>query len=133
MAANWAASLSWPLRGVLYAGFGKKGREAHDGIDLAAPTGTLIRAAAAGTVLYAGEQRGYGRIVILQHPGKLVTLYAHARDVSVKTGQRVEKGNVIATVGDSGRTTGPHLHFEVRFETAPVNPLDYLEALQAVR
>ncbi len=121
-----AGNLRWPLRGVLYARFGKKGREPHDGIDLAAPEGTPVATADAGTVLYAGEQQGYGNIVIVQHGGGLVTLYAHNRDLRVKTGQAVRAGQVIATVGDSGKTSGPHLHFEVRQDGRPVDPLSHL-------
>ncbi len=118
--------LRWPLRGVLYARFGKKGREPHDGIDLAAPEGTPVATADAGTVLFAGEQRGYGNIVIVQHGQGLITLYAHNRDLRVKTGQVVREGQVIATVGDSGKTSGPHLHFEVRQDGKPVDPLVHL-------
>ncbi|MEW5740714.1 MAG: M23 family metallopeptidase [Myxococcota bacterium] len=118
--------LQWPLRGVLYARFGKKGKEPHDGIDLAAPAGTPVKTAAPGTVLFAGEQKGYGLIVIVEHAGELITLYAHNRDLRVKTGQKVREGQVVSTVGDSGRTTGPHLHFEVRKKGVPVDPLDYL-------
>jgi lipoprotein NlpD len=125
-------TLDWPLRGVLYGRFGKKGREAHDGIDLAAPRGTAIKAAADGTVLFAGEQRGYGQIAILEHEGALVTLYAHDQTVRVRAGQKVNRGEVIATVGESGRTTGPHLHFEVRKGGVPVNPLDYLGPIPVV-
>jgi lipoprotein NlpD len=121
--------LDWPLRGVLYGRFGKKGREPHDGIDLAAPAGTPIKTAQEGTVLYAGEQRGYGLIVIVQHTNGLITLYAHNRDLRVKTGQTVRRSQVIATVGESGRTSGPHLHFEVRLDGKPVDPLDYLGPL----
>jgi len=121
--------LSWPLRGVLYARFGRKGAEAHDGIDLAAPLGTPIKTAHPGTVLYAGEQKGYGLIAIVEHANGLTTLYAHNRDLRVKTGQQVREGQVIATVGESGRTTGPHLHFEVRKDGIPVDPLDYLGAI----
>jgi lipoprotein NlpD len=119
-------ALSWPLRGVLYARFGRKGNEAHDGIDLAAPAGTPVKTAAPGTVLFAGEQKGYGLIVIVEHAAQLVTLYAHNRDVRVKGGQAVREGQVIATVGDSGKTSGPHLHFEVRREGVPVDPLEHL-------
>jgi murein DD-endopeptidase MepM/ murein hydrolase activator NlpD len=125
-------TLDWPLRGVLYGRFGKKGKEAHDGIDLAAPAGTAIKAAADGTVLYAGEQRGYGQIAILEHEGSLVTLYAHDQALRVKAGQKVHRGELIATVGESGRTTGPHLHFEVRKGGVPVNPLDYLGPIPVV-
>jgi murein DD-endopeptidase MepM/ murein hydrolase activator NlpD len=118
--------LEWPLRGVLYARFGKKGKEPHDGIDLAAPAGQPVKTAAGGTVLFAGDQRGYGLIVIVEHDDGLITLYAHNRDLRVKTGQKVRPGQVVATVGDSGKTSGPHLHFEVRREGVPVDPLDFL-------
>jgi lipoprotein NlpD len=118
--------LQWPLKGVLYARFGRKGKEPHDGIDLAAPAATPVLTAGPGTVLFAGEQKGYGLIVIVEHDNGLVTLYAHNRDVRVKTNQKVRSGQVVATVGDSGRTSGPHLHFEVRKEGLPVDPLDYL-------
>lgn len=121
--------LDWPLRGVLYGRFGKKGREPHDGIDLAAPAGTPVKTAQEGTILYAGEQRGYGLIVIVQHSANLITLYAHNRDLRVKTGQTVRRSQVIATVGESGRTSGPHVHFEVRVDGKPVDPLDYLGPL----
>jgi murein DD-endopeptidase MepM/ murein hydrolase activator NlpD len=121
--------LDWPLRGVLYGRFGKKGREPHDGIDLAAPAGTPVKTAQEGSILYAGEQKGYGLIVIVQHPNGLITLYAHNRDLRVKTGQTVRRSQVIATVGESGRTSGPHLHFEVRVDGKPVDPVDYLGPL----
>jgi murein DD-endopeptidase MepM/ murein hydrolase activator NlpD len=121
--------LDWPLRGVLYARFGKKGREPHDGIDLAAPAGTPVKTAQEGEVLYAGEQRGYGLIVIIQHSERLITLYAHNQDLRVRTGQKVRRGQVIATVGESGKTSGPQLHLEVRVDGKPVDPLDYLGPL----
>jgi murein DD-endopeptidase MepM/ murein hydrolase activator NlpD len=119
-------TLQWPLRGVLYARFGRKGKEPHDGIDLAAPAGTPVKTAGEGTVLFAGEQKGYGLIVIVEHPKGTITLYAHNRDVRVKSGQKVREGQVLATVGDSGATSGPHLHFEVRQDGNPVDPLDHL-------
>ncbi|WNG22236.1 LysM peptidoglycan-binding domain-containing M23 family metallopeptidase [Cystobacter fuscus] len=122
-------TLDWPLRGVLYARFGKKGREPHDGIDLAVPVGSPVKTAQEGEVLYAGEQRGYGLIVIVQHSAHLITLYAHNRDLRVRSGQKVRRGQVIATVGESGKTSGPQLHFEVRVDGKPVDPLDYLGAL----
>ncbi|EPX57123.1 hypothetical protein D187_006877 [Cystobacter fuscus DSM 2262] len=122
-------TLDWPLRGVLYARFGKKGREPHDGIDLAVPVGTPVKTAQEGEVLYAGEQRGYGLIIIIQHSARLITLYAHNRDLRVRTGQKVRRGQVLAMVGESGKTSGPQLHFEVRVDGKPVDPLDYLGAL----
>lgn len=124
--AESARDLNWPLRGVLYARFGRRGREAHDGIDLAAPVGTPVKTAAAGKVIYAGEQKGYGLIAIIEHPNGLSTLYAHNHELRVKTGQQVREGQVIASVGESGRTTGPHLHFEVRRDGVPVDPLMHL-------
>ena len=126
---SFRGDLDWPLRGVLYARFGRKGRELHDGIDLAAPLGTPIKAAQSGMVIYAGEQKGYGLIAIIEHPNGLTTLYAHSRELRVRTGQKVHEGQVIATVGESGRTTGPHLHFEVRKDGVPVDPLDHLGAI----
>jgi len=117
--------LEWPLKGMLYAKFGKKGKEVHDGVDLAAPLGTPVKAAAAGKVLYAGEQKGYGKIVIVEHSAGLITLYAHNHELRVQTGDVVATGAVIATVGQSGRTSGPHLHFELRKNGLPVDPLPY--------
>jgi len=119
--------LEWPVKGMLYAKFGKKGKEVHDGIDLAAPLGTWVKAAAAGKVLYAGEQKGYGNIVIIEHSAGVVTLYAHNHELRTQTGATVAAGAVIATVGQSGRTSGPHLHFELRVNGIPVDPLPYLK------
>jgi lipoprotein NlpD len=120
------APLAWPLEGVLYGRYGVRAGKRHDGIDLAAPEGTAVRAAAAGSVIYAGEQAGYGAIVILKHEGGLVTLYAHNARVLVAEGERVRRGDRIALVGQTGRTSGPHLHFEVREGTRPKNPLLFL-------
>jgi lipoprotein NlpD len=118
--------LAWPLKGVLYGRFGVRAGQRHDGIDLAAPEGTAVAAAADGTVIYAGEQPGYGAVVIVRHDGGLVTLYAHNSAVLVRDGARVSRGQAIAKVGQTGRTTGPHLHFEVREGTRPRNPLLFL-------
>jgi lipoprotein NlpD len=126
-----AGTLQWPMRGVLYARFGKKGKEPHDGIDLAAPAGTPVRTAGEGLVLFAGPQSGYGLIVVVGHEKGLVTVYAHSRDLRVRTGQQVRPGQVIATVGESGKTSGPHLHFEVRVEGEPVDPLRFLGPVPA--
>jgi murein DD-endopeptidase MepM/ murein hydrolase activator NlpD len=118
--------LAWPLEGVLYGRYGVRAGKRHDGIDIAAPEGTPVRAAADGLVLYAGEQAGYGAIVILRHDGGLVTLYAHNSKLLVEEGDRVRRGEPVARVGQTGRTTGPHLHFEVRQGTRPKNPLLFL-------
>jgi murein DD-endopeptidase MepM/ murein hydrolase activator NlpD len=115
------------VRGLLYSRFGTRQGQRHDGIDLAAPEGAPVAAAADGTVVYAGEQAGYGQVVILRHAGGLLTLYAHNARVVVPEGSRVKAGETIARVGQSGKTTGPHLHFEVREGTRPRDPLLYLK------
>jgi len=119
-------ALQWPVKGVLYRGFGVKQGQRHDGIDLSAPEGTPVRAAAAGEVIYVGTQSGYGLIVIVRHASGLITLYAHNSEVLVKDGDRVEAGTPVAKVGQTGRTSGPHLHFEVREGTRPRDPLQFL-------
>ncbi len=125
-AADGRTPLRWPVRGVLYSRFGMRQGQRHDGIDIAAPEGAAVSAAADGTVVYAGRQAGYGQIVILRHAGGLLTLYAHNAKVLVPEGAHVKGGEPIARVGQSGKTTGPHLHFEVRQGTRPRNPLLYL-------
>lgn len=120
------APLRWPLRGVIYARFGKKGRSPHEGLDLAAPLGTAVRAAARGAVLYAGPRKGYGLSVWIEHPDKRVTLYAFLRALRVGTGERVAAGEPIGTVGEEEPTSGPHLHFEVRERGKPIDPLSVL-------
>ncbi len=120
------APLAWPLKGVLYGRYGVRDKRRHDGVDIAAPQGAIVSAAAAGTVIYAGEQAGYGAIVILRHEGGLVTLYAHNSAILVEEGDRVARGEPIARVGQTGRTSGPHLHFEVREGARPRNPLLFL-------
>jgi lipoprotein NlpD len=119
-------ALRWPLQGMLYSKYGLRQGKRHDGIDIAAPEGSPVCAAADGTVVYAGQQEGYGEIVIVRHALDLLTVYAHAGAILVAQGARVLAGQPIARVGRSGRTTGPHLHFEVREGTRPRNPLLYL-------
>jgi lipoprotein NlpD len=124
--AAGGAALGWPTRGVLISGFGTRQRDEHDGIDLAAPAGSPIVAAGSGVVLFSGEQRGYGRLVIVSHPADLVTVYAHNEENLVRSGDAVERGQLIARVGRSGNATGPHLHFEVRVRARPHDPLGFL-------
>lgn len=121
-----AGKMRWPVKGVLYRGFGVKQGLRHDGIDISAPEGTIVGAAAAGDVVYTGPQSSYGLIVIVRHDGNLMTLYAHNSELLVKDGDRVAAGTPIARVGQSGRTTGPHLHFEVREGQRPRDPIPYL-------
>ncbi|MBE3590959.1 MAG: peptidoglycan DD-metalloendopeptidase family protein [Firmicutes bacterium] len=123
---------AWPLAGAITSTFGYRrsplgwGREFHEGIDLAAPYGAPIRAAAAGVVVHAGWLPGFGRAVKIDHGNGLVTLYGHQSRIKVKVGQSVKKGQVIGYVGSSGLSTGPHLHFGVYRNGVPVDPLPYL-------
>jgi murein DD-endopeptidase MepM/ murein hydrolase activator NlpD len=94
----------------------------HEGIDIAAPLGATIAAAADGRVIFAGEEGGYGNVVIIDHGNDLATLYGHCSQIFVATGQDVQRGQAIAAVGSTGHSTGPHLHFEVRVGGSPVDP-----------
>jgi murein DD-endopeptidase MepM/ murein hydrolase activator NlpD len=118
--------LAWPAPGVLISPFGERERDRHDGIDLACPEGTPIRAADDGVVLFSGEQRGYGNLVLLAHDRDVVTVYAHNARNLVAQGDKVSRGAQIASVGKTGNATGPHLHFEVRVAAQPRDPLGFL-------
>lgn len=119
--------LDWPVDGIVTSRFGVRGARKHDGIDISAPEGTPVVAAGNGVVLYSGaEHRGYGNLIIIRHDGGLVTIYAHNRENLVKEGQKIDKGQSIARVGQTGRAEGPHLHFEVRQLDRPKNPLLFL-------
>ena len=98
----------------------------HNGVDFAAPSGTPIGAAAAGVVVVAGPQGGYGNVVVIDHGNALATMYAHQSRIAVTVGQQVEAGETIGAVGSTGNSTGPHGHFEVRVHGVPVDPLAYL-------
>jgi murein DD-endopeptidase MepM/ murein hydrolase activator NlpD len=119
-------SFSWPVRGRLSSRFGHRGGRPHEGLDLAAKSGTPIRAAEAGRVIHSGRLGDYGRVVIVKHAGHYRSVYAHASKTLVKKGQFVEKGQRIALVGTSGRSTGPHLHFEIRRRASARDPMLYL-------
>ncbi len=117
----------WPVEGVVTSPFGWRGHEHHDGIDIGAPLGTPIRAAADGVVIYSGNGlTGYGNMIVIKHTPRVFTVYAHNKRNLVRKGQRVKQGQIIGYVGKSGRATGPHLHFEIRIGTRPVDPLRYL-------
>lgn len=123
----------WPVSGRLSDSFGNRkdpftGRTAfHEGLDIGADNGTKIQAAASGKVILAERYGGFGRAVIIDHGRGLKTLYGHASKLLVRVGQIVKKGDVIAEVGSSGRSTGPHLHFEVMLYDTPVDPQQYLD------
>ena len=119
--------LIWPTKGTLTSGFGKRNGRKHEGIDIAAPKGTPIYAAAAGKVVFSGwGPTGYGKMVIIKHRNHLSTVYAHNSRLLVKKEKQVKQGEKIALMGSTGRSTGPHLHFEVRNNTKPKNPIKYL-------
>ena len=127
-----SSPLRWPLaKPMLTSLFGKRWGRDHEGIDMKAPIGTPVLAAADGEVLYAGDRvRGYGNMVVLQHAGDLLTVYAHNSLLLVHVGDRVAAGQEISRVGDTGHATGPHLHFEVRRRQEPQDPLQFLPRLQ---
>ena len=110
--------------------FGKRRGRHHDGIDIPAVTGTHIVASADGVVTVSGKMRGYGNIVIIKHSNGYHTVYAHNSRHYVRKGQKVSQGEVIADVGSSGRSTGPHLHFEIRRKNKVRNPAMYLARLK---
>jgi murein DD-endopeptidase MepM/ murein hydrolase activator NlpD len=117
----------WPLHGEVSSRYGRRNGKGHDGIDIRAPRGTPVYAAEAGRVIHAGGGLGdYGKVVILKHVGRYSTVYAHHDALRVSKGEFVEKGDLIGTVGTSGNASGPHLHFEVRRDRTPDDPLSYL-------
>ena len=118
--------LQWPLRGRLTSGFGRRWGRLHAGIDIAAPKGTPIHAAKAGTVVFAGQMHGYGNVVIIDHGGGLSTLYGHQSRLGSHRGERVSQGQTIGYVGSTGHSTGNHCHFETRINGKPQNPRNFL-------
>jgi murein DD-endopeptidase MepM/ murein hydrolase activator NlpD len=121
-------SFRWPARGRVIAGFGSKPNGTqNDGINLAVPEGTPIKAADDGVVAYAGnELKGYGNLVLIRHSNGYVSAYAHARELLVKRGDTIKRGQVIAHAGQTGNVTSPQLHFEIRKGSTPVDPTQFL-------
>ncbi|WP_245444017.1 M23 family metallopeptidase [Microvirga sp. KLBC 81] len=120
-----ASNFRWPARGRVIAGFGANG--GNEGINIAVPEGTPVKAAEAGTVTYAGsEVKGYGNLVLIRHDNGYVSAYAHNGSLSVKRGEQVKRGQVIATSGQTGNVTSPQLHFEIRKGATPVDPMKHL-------
>ncbi len=125
----------WPVQGIITGHFGKwRGRRHsghyHAGVDIAAPVGTNIMSPIDGKVAFVGRKGGYGLTLIIEHGNGIATLYGHTSEVFVAEGQWVKKGQLISKVGSSGHSTGPHLHYEVRMEGSPVNPLAWTAKLQ---
>lgn len=118
--------LIWPVRGPVTSEYGSRWGSFHSGIDIAPPAGTPIRAAKSGTVVFSGYNGGYGNFVLIDHGGGVATAYAHMATVSMSQGQSVTQGQTVGTVGSTGNSTGPHLHFEVRINGAARNPRSYL-------
>lgn len=122
-----APVFDWPVAGgQLSSPFGNRGASFHDGIDISAPVGTPVNAAHDGVVIYSDVLRGYGNVIIVRHANSYATVYAHNRRNLVRTDDRIRRGQVIAYVGDSGRTSGPNLHFEVRYNNVARDPLRFL-------
>jgi murein DD-endopeptidase MepM/ murein hydrolase activator NlpD len=118
--------VGWPVSGPVTSGFGMRWGRMHEGIDIMVPEGTPVRAAAAGTVIFAGWLGGYGNLVVVDHGGGLSTAYAHNSSFASSVGQAVAAGQVVSYSGNTGDSSGPHVHFEVRVNGSAVDPLGYL-------
>jgi murein DD-endopeptidase MepM/ murein hydrolase activator NlpD len=125
-AAPTGTGFAWPLSGPITSPFGMRWGTLHPGIDIGVPTGTPIHAAGSGTVIWCGWMSGYGNLVMIDHHNGLATLYGHQSRIAATCGEQVTTGEVIGYVGCTGFCTGPHLHFEVRLNGTPVDPLGYL-------
>ena len=123
----------WPVRGYITDGFGTRrnpfdgaGYEPHAGLDIATNYGSIIEATADGRVIFAGAFGGYGNIVVIDHGYGITTRYGHMSQINVRMGQYVTRGKIVGAVGSTGRSTGPHCHYEVRLHDRAVNPLSYI-------
>ncbi len=127
---NGAPGFRWPVRGRIISNFGARvNGSPNDGIDLAVPEGTQVRAADDGVVAYAGnELKGYGNLVLVRHSNGFVTAYANGSELLVKRNDQVHKGQVILKSGQTGNAATPQLHFEIRKNSAPVDPMQFLPA-----
>ncbi|HUG85890.1 MAG TPA: peptidoglycan DD-metalloendopeptidase family protein [Euzebya sp.] len=119
-------TFSWPTSGAVTSGFGPRWGRQHEGIDIANGSGTAVAASRGGTVIQAGTLGGYGNIVLIAHGGGFVTAYAHLESIAVSNGQSVSTGTYLGGMGCSGSCTGTHLHFEIRANGTPVDPMGYL-------
>jgi murein DD-endopeptidase MepM/ murein hydrolase activator NlpD len=118
----------WPVEGKITDTFNDTESKRHQGIDIPSPPGTPVKASSSGTVIYSGNTiKGYGNLIILRHSEEFVTVYAHNQVNLVEEGGWVERGQIIGKVGQTGRATGPHLHFEIRKNNKAVDPLMFLK------
>ena len=126
---NSSLSFRWPAKGRVIAGFGPKTNgQPNDGINIALPEGTPVKAAEDGVVAYAGnELKGYGNLVLVRHSNGYVTAYAHAKELLVKRGDPIKRGQMIARSGQTGNVDAPQLHFEIRKGPAPIDPMPHPE------
>ncbi|MEE8098650.1 MAG: M23 family metallopeptidase, partial [Hyphomicrobium sp.] len=130
-AASASNKMRWPAQGRIVSGFGRRNDGTHnDGINISVPLGTEVHAAESGVVAYAGsELKGYGNLVLLRHDNGWVTAYAHNDQLTVKRGDKVQRGQVIARAGRTGSVDQPQLHFELRQGSKPVDPVPFLARL----
>ncbi len=131
--AQWASTPSiWPVRGWVSSGFGRRvspftGEDMmHGGLDISAPMSTPVKAPAAGIVIASGPEKSLGNVIVVSHGYGFKTLYAHMSKLRVRTGQNVKRGDLIGEVGNTGLSTGPHLHYEIELNGAAVDPLKYI-------
>ncbi len=124
---KYKKSFIWPVNGVIVSKFGKRGNVINDGIDIAAPTGFEIKSVLKGKVIFSGNQKGYGNIIIIEHEEDIISIYSYNSKNIVKEKEIVKEGQIIGYVGISQRDKVSKLHFEIRIKTKPVNPLIYLK------
>ena len=129
----WKDSFLLPVTGSISSPFGMRGGRLHKGVDITAPPGTAIKAAYAGTVSYTGFLRDYGNVLIIEHGNDIVTVYAHNEINLVKKSDKVNRGDVIARLGSTGRSTGPHLHFEIRVANKPIDPAKIISEINSLK
>jgi murein DD-endopeptidase MepM/ murein hydrolase activator NlpD len=121
-----SGGLIWPVNGPVSSPFGTRWGRLHAGVDIPVPVGTPVRASQSGNVIIAGVTGGYGNYICIQHGGSMSTCYAHNNSIGVSQGQSVKQGQIISQSGNTGNSTGPHMHFEVRINGSPVDPMGYL-------
>ncbi|SDE23535.1 peptidoglycan DD-metalloendopeptidase family protein [Sporomusa acidovorans] len=126
VARGSASRFIWPTKGEISSPFGWRWGRLHEGVDIANDIGTYVMSARAGQVIWAGWRGGYGYAVMIDHGGGYVSLYGHLSDFYVERGQFVRAGQRIASMGNTGNSTGPHLHFEIQKDGQPVDPMGYL-------